>query len=187
MLLTPVTSAQVGVAYTNFANVFTANQRINAGLGVNTAPGATGTISASGNLFDLSRTVGIGEWTTVAYSSGNFTAAPSMTWTVDSGDQVAYAYMIVGHTMFLAATLNTTSVGGTPNTELRLNVPGGFTCANSGTLGAIRAFDNGTDTVGFAAAQSGATYIRLFRGGFTAWSASTNNTSIQLNVILQVN
>lgn len=176
-----------GVAYTDFANIFTSNQRINAGLGVNVAPGSTGTISASAGLFDQGRSTAIGEWQSVAYSAGNFTAGGSMTWTVDSGDQVAYSYMLIGHTLFLAATLNTTTVGGTLGNELRVAVPGGFTCANSATLGAIRAFDSGTDTVGFAAAQSGAAYVRLFRGGFSNWAASTNNTSIQINVVLQVN
>lgn len=175
-----------GVAYTDFANVFTANQRVNAGLGVNVAPGSTGTIKASGGLFDLSRSTALGEWTNVAYASGNFTASGSMTWTVESGDQVAYSYMLIGHTMWLAFALNNTTVGGTPSTELHVAIPGGFTGKNNATLGAVRSFDNGTDTVGFCGAVASAAYVRCWRGGFSNWAASTNSTSLQAFVTLEV-
>ena len=175
-----------GVAYTDFANVFTANQRINAGLGINVAPGSTGTVSASAGVFDQGRSTAMGEWQSVTYNSGNFTANGSMTWTVDSGDQVAYRYMLIGHTMWLAFTLNGTSVGGTLNSELHVAIPGGFSNASAATLAAVRSFDNGTDTVGFCGAVLSATYVRCWRGGFTNWATSTNNTSLQAFLTFEV-
>lgn len=178
-----------GVAYTDFANVFTANQRINAGLGINIAPGSTGTVKASAGLYDQGRSTAIGEITTVSYSSSNFsTSAGTMTWTVDAGDQISYKYALVGHTMFLWFAFNTTSVGGTgASTELRVAIPGGFTGHTNETLGAIRAYDNGTDTVGFCGTVAGASYVRCWRGGFSNWSiTSTNNTSLQAALVLEV-
>ena len=86
----PAAREAAGVVYTDFANVFTANQRINAGLGINIAPGATGTLSLSDGIFERSRATKLGEWTDVAYSAGNFTVptacvSPSCSWTVSSG------------------------------------------------------------------------------------------------------
>lgn len=186
LLVAPLRGLSSGVAYTDFANVFTSNQRINAGLGVNVAPGATGTISSSGGLFERSRSTAMGEWTAVTYSSGNFTASGSMTWTVDSVDQIAYRYMLIGHTMWLAFTLNSTSISGTPDQELRVKIPGGFSNTTDAVLAAVRSYDNGTDTVGFCGAVASQTYVRCWRGGFTSWAASTNNTAIQAFLTLEV-
>lgn len=137
-------------------------------------------------LYERARTTAAGIWTSVAYNSANFTASGSMTWTVDSGDQVAYAYMMIGKTMFISFTFNNTSVGGTVSTELRFAIPAGFLALNNATISAIRSFDSGTDTVGFCGTVAGAGYIRCWRGGFTNWALSTNNTSVQGLAIFEV-
>ena len=57
------------IAYEDEANVFTANQRINAGLGVNVAPPSTGEIATSGGIdagnngvFLKTKVIDIGDW-----------------------------------------------------------------------------------------------------------------------------
>lgn len=175
-----------GLAYLDQLNVFTANQRINAGLGVNVAPGAPGTLSTSAGLFERSRSTAMGEWIPVPYSAGNFTASGSMSWTVTSGEQITYAYMLIGKTMTLEYAINLSTVGGTPDTELRIAIPGGFVAQTTAVLSAIRAFDNGSDTVGFNGSVAGQTYIRSWRSGFSNWAASTTNTTVQGVAIFQV-
>lgn len=174
------------LAYEDEANVFTQDQRINAGLGVNVAPGAAGTISASGAVYERGRSTAMGEWTDVAYDAGNFTAKGSMTWTAENADQVSYKWTLLGKTMIVSFTLNSTSVGGTASDELRIAIPGGYLARNSDTLGAIRAYDNGTDTVGFCGVVAGAGYIRCWRGGFSNWALSTNNTSVQGQAVFEI-
>lgn len=144
-------------------------------------PTVTFKVSASGQLFERGRTTAIGEWIPVSFSAGNFTAGGSQTWTVASGDQVTYAYSMSGLTMTLAIVLNTTTVGGTPNQELRVAIPGSFT-ATRYMGGSAKALDNGTDAaISWQVATSG-TYVSLYRtegGGGANWAASTDNTAIR--------
>lgn len=142
----------------------------------------TGQYSFTPGVRERGRTVNMGEWTAVAHDAANFTGNGTMTWTVDLADQVSYSYTLIGKTMIVKFTFNGTSVGGVLNTELRVTIPGGYVAAVGGgtpTIGAIRSYDNGVDTVGFCGVVAGGTYIRCWRGGFTNWAASVNNTSVQ--------
>jgi hypothetical protein len=65
----------------------------------------------------------------VNFAAGNFTANGAMTWTVASarsGDLSAYS--IVGKTLTIWFSI-TGTVGGTPNSQLLIAIPGGFTAA----------------------------------------------------------
>jgi len=128
-------------------------------------------------LFELNRSVAAGYWTPVAFSAGNFTASGAMTWTVGSGDQVTYAYTLLGKTMTIAFALNTTTVGGTPDTELRIAVPGGFTI-NRDMFNPIWTIDNGVEGTGLVWAASGTTVLRCYRPGRTNWAAATDATYV---------
>lgn len=120
---------------------------------------------------------GIGTWNDVPFSAGNFTASGAQTWTVGNADQETYAYMIVGNTMTIAFYLNSTSVGGTPDPELRIAIPGGFTSArNIATTG--YAADNGVVTTIRLIALASFAYLSINRLDGANWSASTNNTGI---------
>lgn len=172
----PFAREAAGVVYTDIANVFTANQRINAGVGINIAPGATGTLSLSDGIFERSRAAKMGDWTAVSYSGGNFTSQ-SGTWTVASGDQVNYAYMIVGHTMSIAFVIDASSVSGA-TTELYIAIPGGFTAKGS-MFAFFQAYDNSTSVgqVGVVRVSASDAVIRLqssVLGG--GWVASTDQT-----------
>lgn len=171
-----------GLAYLDIANVFTANQRINAGVGVNVAPGATGTLSLSDGIFEFGRSTKLGAWTNVTYSGSLFTASGAMTWTVDSGDMVTYSYSQVGKTLWVIVALTATSVGGTPDNRLFIQLPAAFTGANiaAQTVVQCRINDNGTDlSNGIAFSTTGSNLITVRIGqGASNFSASTNNTAI---------
>ena len=76
--------------------------------------------------------------------------------------------------------LNSTTVGGTPNTELRRVIPGGFTAAKD-AVAVIRAASNFTWDSGNIVAQVGSNLLRFYYGqtGAANWAATTNGTSVQ--------
>lgn len=123
-----------------------------------------------------------GYWIPVIYDSANFfTSDGGVTWTVDSADQVAFAYMKIRKTMFVKFTLNTTSVSGAVS-SLRIKIPAGGISKTGGgnpTGLAFRANDNGTESAGFSNTNAGQNFINLFKGSFTSWVASVNNTTVQ--------
>jgi hypothetical protein len=177
LLGAPLLGGGLSVVYTDIANVFTANQRINAGLGINVAPGATGTLSLSDGVFERSRATKLGEWAAVTYSSGNFTAS-SGTWTVDSGDQAAFSYTLVGKTMVVSLALNTTSVSSTPTT-LQVTIPGGFLSAADARVIAVTQDNGGTQGEGIMRVTNGGSLILFYKDvPGNAWSAATNSTSV---------
>jgi hypothetical protein len=144
-------------------------------------------IRATSGIFEASRTTAIGKWITVAFSAGNFTANGSMTWTVASGDQSLYRYTLSGSTMTLAFSILTSTVGGTPNTDLRIAIPGGFTATQTGVCGALYVNDNGTiGPAGLMSTTATAGYVILRKSQETNWSASTDNTAVAGTAIFEV-
>lgn len=174
-----------GVAYTDFANVFTSNQRINAGLGINVAPGSTGTVKASAGVFDQGRSTAIGEWTSVAFTAGDYTASGSMTWTVQSADMVTFEYMVIGHTMFVNIYLDSTTVGGTANNQLFIKIPGSFTAAKK-VQGMSLGFDNGVAVSTFTRVSASGTTIEIGKSDVSNFALSTNNTFIRVIMAFEV-
>lgn len=125
-------------------------------------------------------------WTSVAFSAGNFTANGAQTFTVGSGDQLAYAYRLLDpFSMMLTFALTQTSVGGTPNTDLRIAIPAGKICSVQAN-GTFKYMDNGADGTGYIQADATTGYIRLLKASFANWSASTNNTDLRGQIIIPV-
>lgn len=130
-----------------------------------------------------------GAWITPAYSAGDYTAAGSMTWTVDSGDVTMYRYWLKGRTLFVGWQLSTTTIGGSLNTALYIKIPGGFSAAGQATAGVMYA-NSGSGFL-FAAAwvDSGlATKIQLYTAGFGSsnWASGTNNNSSYGEIAVEV-
>lgn len=145
----------------------------------------TGNISSDGTITERNRSFAMGEWTSIAYSAPNFTSS-SGTWTVDSGDQITYAYTLIGKTMHIMIDLQTTSVSAAM-AELRVAVPTGATIAKS-TSNSIYYTDNGTTGTGVVFATSGLTYLicRRFSTTLGNWNASTNNTSVRFQITIEI-
>lgn len=125
-------------------------------------------INATGNNVD------------VTYAGGNFTASGSQTWTVDSGDVGANTYWRFEKAIVWALLIDTSSVGGTPSSELWATIPLGLTVAKSIII-PFNYIDNGTFGTGEAIVTTGQTKVRFLKNsGGTNWTASTNNSSIYL-------
>lgn len=121
-----------------------------------------------------------GVWNSVTYDSGNFGGNGSMTLGVDSGDIANNSFMLIGDTMWWNIRFGSATIGGTPNTELRLTIPGGFTAAQTTSVTAGYVNENGTVVDALAEAISGQTYVTVVKKGVTNWAANTNNTYIYL-------
>lgn len=146
----------------------------------------TGTVINNTNVWTPIQSYIGGAWTDVSFSAGNFTANNSMTWTVASGDQIAYAYLEVGKTMFLSVRLHTTTVGGTPSSELRVAVPNSRTIQSYGQ-GAFHYLDNGTAGTGLWLATASAAYVAFLKNASSAaWTASTDQTYIYAMCMFEI-
>ena len=128
-----------------------------------------------------------GGWIAVAFAAGNFTASGAMTWTVDAGDQNAYAYLVdaAKKTMVLSVTLSTTTVGGTLANILNVKLPGGFTAARLQDT-TISLSDNGVLTTGFAELSASGTVVQLLRADVANFTAATNNTGMRFTATFEL-
>lgn len=129
-----------------------------------------------------------GAWITPPYNAADFTGSGAgMTWTVQAGDVVTYAYTIIGKTMMLSIYLNTTSVGGTLNDGLGIRIPGGYTSAKKVRV-PIDLYDNNVKNVGaFFEVGAGGTKIYAIRSDYSIFSASTNLTSVRGQIMFEIN
>jgi hypothetical protein len=171
----------------NAANIFTANQRINAGLGVNVAPPATGAIAASAGLFDFGRSVAIGVGTSVAYNAADYTCDGGDTWTVDSGDVGTFSYWRVGEQLFVDLVLDNTSIAGGTAKILSVKIPASLTAVNAKQSPCI-VFDNTGSAfeIGIARVLASSTTIDVLRAATAFFSVSINNTFIRAAMSLKV-
>lgn len=134
----------------------------------------TGNISSDGTITERNRSFAMGEWTAVTHAAGNFTASTG-SWTVDVGDQIEFAYTLVGKTMTVAFDIQTADVSA-GTAELRIAIPGGFTAARV-AWNPIFIQDNGITSTGIADVAAGGTYIRLrrFSTAFGNWTATSGD------------
>jgi hypothetical protein len=144
-------------------------------------------------LVSVDTTVPLGTWVDVPYSAANFSSSNgSATWTVASGDQVIYRYMVIGKLMWLQVVVKTTTLSGfASNDTLRFAIPGGYVAAdsyavsngryfmegwfksNTGDGGGPCVVDQATNTVGVIALTPG-------------WINSTDLTDIGFTVLFEV-
>lgn len=113
-------------------------------------------------------------YTNRSYSSGNYTGSGSMTWTVDSGDVLLDRYVRVGPMTYYSFYVYASTVGGTPDTTLKITLPdsGGYE-----TYGLFWYSDNGTVNIGLM--RSNGTALELSKLDGSNWTASTNNTAVR--------
>lgn len=173
-------------------SVFDTNGQVKLGPGVNVGlKNTTNTWdliqSFTSGIKERGRTALVGEWTTPAFSAGDFTGSGSMTVTVGSGDVSTYEYMMVGKAMTVVFSINGITIGGTPSSAVRFKIPGGFTVAK-GTVTMCLFQNGGTYTYGIASVDPGQTVIEIYYGDFgvTNWAASTDATSIRGQITFEV-
>lgn len=129
-----------------------------------------------------------GAWIDVAHAGGNFTGNNSMTWTVASGDQVAFQYQQRGNRLDVHIHLETTTIGGTPSTILQITMP--FTLANATTVRIGRAAiarNNGgnIELVQLFTTASSAT-LGIVRAAAAAWDASADNADVFIDSTFEI-
>jgi len=145
-----------------------------------------GSISSTSGYYERGRSVKMGEWITVSYSSGNFTASAG-SWTVDSGDVVRNRYTLVGKTMAWTVALKETDVSSTP-AELRIAIPGSFTANAEAGCRAYYAQDAGTVVTDVrASVVPSGTYVSLIRDSVANWTTTSgDNTWVYFTITFEV-
>jgi hypothetical protein len=123
------------------------------------------------------------------FNGGDFTGNGSMTWTLTSGDVEFLNYKVVGKQLYITFSLVTTSVGGTPNTQLQYTLPNGYTMQTTcAVYNTTIANDNGTIAAGTALAAPGVstTQIVFRKAAAGNWTASANNTAVQGTTVVSL-
>jgi hypothetical protein len=124
-------------------------------------------------------------WTTPAFAAGDFTANGIMTWTVAAGDVQVYAYTIIGKMMTVSFRINTTTVAGTPNTDLNIKIPASKV-ATKAMYNPILIIDNGVRSIGVAAVATGGTLIILNRTDVANWTAAVDTTYVMGQITFEI-
>lgn len=128
----------------------------------------------------------LGSWTARTYDGANFTGSASMTWTVQSGDVVTDAYTLTGKSITVAISINTSSVGGTPSTDLEIKIPASKTAAKDMKIGVARCLDDNVLTDAIASVSAGSTLIVVNRTDLGNWTSSTNQTRVEFVFTFEV-
>lgn len=128
---------------------------------------------------------GHGAWVTPTFNAGDFTGNGSMTWTLASGDVDTLAYTIQGKKMTVSFVLNTTTVGGTLNTNLQILIPASKTAAKS-MVNPVYVFDNLVATTAYAQVNTAGTTISIIKFGAGNWNASTNQTYVLGQITFEI-
>lgn len=124
--------------------------------------------------------------TAVSYDAANFTASGGQTWTVAAGDQITYAYVIIGNFMTVWFNIGTSDISG--NCFLKLAVPASKIALYQ-VWGTYRATPPGGASVGAAwRILAGATVIELFPGyaGGNFVAPSANDIAVQGTAVFPI-
>ena len=125
-----------------------------------------GNATIYGTIKERGRTTPLGEWIDVGFTASNFTSNTG-TWTVTSGGQQTYAYMVIGKTLWIILSIIQTNstITGTP-TELWVTLPSGFTVAPSGVPNGVTYAGPAVGAgypIGYAYTLAGESKVRLIR------------------------
>jgi hypothetical protein len=142
-------------------------------------------VTKDGAVYERGRTSPIGEWTAPAFNAANFSGFGTMTWTVASGDVGAYAYSLIGKSMIVLIFLSSTTVAGTPTSQLMVAIPGGFTAAKAASE-MCQIIDNGSRTTGLLQVAAAGTTVDISRLDAANFTASTDNTFVRGTIIFEV-
>jgi len=125
-------------------------------------------------------------WSTPAFSAGDFTGNDAMYWTVEAADVETLAYLIEGRKMTVSFKVNTATVTGTPSTVLLLAIPRGKVATKS-MVSSVRILDNGVTTTGICYTSVSSDKISIQREDLAAFTASSNLTTVQGQIVFEIN
>jgi hypothetical protein len=125
-------------------------------------------------------------WVSPAFDAGFYTASAGMTWTLAAGDVATLAYKAVDKSMTLAFVLDSTTVGGVVDYVLKIRIPNGKV-ATKGMMAKVRATDNGNAVDAWCYVSAGGTTVDIQKEDLTKWTASANATSVQGQIVFEIN
>lgn len=125
-----------------------------------------------------------GTWIDVPFSAGNFTATTG-TWTVESGDQLTYSYVIINGTITISLVLTTTTVSAI-TAELLVTIPESFiTIIRQDMMGYCSSGGGATEPMQ-TYVTNGGTQIHLVRFN-TNWAIGAgNDTTIVVTIVVGI-
>jgi len=117
-----------------------------------------------------------GAWIAPAWVQAHFTGNGSMTWLVEVGDVGTSRYRLTGRTVTYAFNFLTTTIAGTPNTQLQISNAqwGGYTIAAVIYQQGMAFANDGTVRAAYSQAPASGTAINLITTAATAWAAVVN-------------
>jgi hypothetical protein len=124
-------------------------------------------------------------WIQRSFDAARFTASGAMTWTVDAGDVVTDAYIVLGKTVIYSLTLANSTTGGTASTELRVTLPSTFSVMRT-MDSMVRIFDGTSGLAAYAHVVPGVTYIRFTLLNPNNLPLVTNGIGIQGQIIFEI-
>lgn len=117
-------------------------------------------------------------WVSQTLSASDFTGAGSQTWVVAPSD-ADVPYWKNGTSMTVGFEIDTSTVGGTPNSHIKIKIPGGFT-AKRRLHNMIYLTDNNVRVDGFAAVLANSTTIDIYRADVANYTGGTTAVRGQL-------
>jgi hypothetical protein len=129
-----------------------------------------------------------GAWITRTFAAGNYTGSGAMTVTMASGDVTTDAYYLRSRVLHIMIELGTFTTGGTPDTEVRVAVPGGFTVAKSTRSAAVVQNNGGGFDEGWLVVTAAGTTIAGYRANnfTTTWANGTDNNDLRGQIFFEV-
>jgi hypothetical protein len=109
-----------------------------------------------------------------------------MTWTVEAGDVAVCAYTILGKQMTVSLYIITSTIGGTPNINLRRIIPAGKTATKSMRV-PTGLYDNSIWQPGFIAVTAGGTYLDIYKIDASNWTVGTNTCYVYGQITFEIN
>jgi hypothetical protein len=124
------------------------------------------------------------DWISPTFSAGNFAADGAMTWTVGAADVETYAYTLCNRTMTLTFKINSSSVGGIPNSLLKIRIPG-EKVSSRGVLSMCR-IANPSASVGICYVEEGATHLYIRRNDLSDFVAGQKDVAVQGQLTFEI-
>lgn len=127
-----------------------------------------------------------GVWQTPTFAAGNFTGNGAMTWTVIAGNVSNAEYSVVGNTCNLHLEVDSSTVGGTPSTQLIYQMP---LTAVSAAFFPCEVRVNGTRQTAVCQTSAGSKLLAIYVDATRAtnWTASAANAGVSVNIAYRVN
>jgi Collagen triple helix repeat (20 copies) len=101
-----------------------------------------------------------GPWITLPYNAANFTGSGAMTWTVPAISVTDQSYKLAGNTITYSLNVSGTTIGGTPDIELRSTLP--YLCAATMSIPCQSLNPGSPIVLSSGGPVSGTNYVRFF-------------------------